>query len=240
MVGWGWGWDIWLLLWVDCSSLVSDIGDISIITIGRVLDMLDTSIGKSNRVGSGNIAGTIGLFLSIEVGLGVVISNGVGEGVGRHLIRVGLSWGGVDSVGNNWGSVGNDWGGMDSVGNNWGSVDSVGNWVDSVVDWGMDGVSYNWGSMDSVSNWVDSVVDWGVDSMSHNWGSVDCVGNWGMGNHMGWSNMGGKVTSMSDNSSVADGGVVGNIRGWGGGSKAEEGGNDESLQDEKLDKHLHN
>merc|ERR1719270_181357 len=27
-----------------------------------------------------------------------------------------------------------------------------------------------------------------------------------MGNHMGWSNMGGKVTSMSDNSSVADGG----------------------------------
>merc|ERR1719461_1253420 len=122
--------------------------------------MLDTSIGKSNRVGSGNIAGTIGLFLSIEVGLGVVISNGVGEGVGRHLIRVGLSWGGVDSVGNNWGSVGNDWGGMDSVGNNWGSV---GNWVDSVVDWCMDGVSYNWGS-------------------------VDCVGNWGMGNHMGWSN----------------------------------------------------
>merc|ERR1712107_367684 len=105
--------------------------------------MLDTSIGKSNRVGSGNIAGTIGLFLSIEVGLGVVISNGVGEGVGRHLIRVGLSWGGVDSVGNNWGSVGN----------NWGSLDSVGNWVDSVVDWGMDGVSYNWGSMDSVVDW---------------------------------------------------------------------------------------
>ena len=168
----------------------------------------------------------------------VISNNSMGNWVGNN-------WGSMDSmgnwVGNNWGSMDSmvDWG-MDSVGNNWGSVDSVGNWVDSVVDWGMDGVSYNWGSMDSVSNWVDSVVDWGVDSMCHNWGSVDCVGNWGMGNHMGWSNMGGKVTSMSDNSSVADGGVVGNIRGWGGGSKAEEGGNDESLQVEKLDKDHHN
>ena len=239
MVSWGWSISWSWSLWVDSGSLIGDISDISIITVGRVLDVLDSAIRKSNGVRSGNVGSTIGLFLSVEARLGVVISNSIGVGVGGDLIGVSLNWGMVNWGMISWGSV-DYWGSMDSVGNNWGSVDSVGNWVDSVVDWGMDGVSYNWGSMDSVSNWVDSVVDWGVDSMSHNWGSVDCVGNWGMGNHMGWSNMGGKVTSMSDNSSVADGGVVGNIRGWGGGSKAEEGGNDESLQDEKLDKHLHN
>ena len=69
VVGWSWGWDVWFLLGVDSSSLVCDIGDISIIAVGRVLDMLDTSIGKSNRVGAGNVGGTIGLLLSVEVGL---------------------------------------------------------------------------------------------------------------------------------------------------------------------------
>merc|ERR1719385_637184 len=102
------------------------------------------------------------------------------------------------------------WGSVDSVGNNWGGMDGMGNW--SVDNWGM-----------------DSVGNWGVDGMSHNWGSMDSMGNWGMGNHMGWANMWGKVTSMSDNTSVADSGMVSNIRGRGSGSKAEEGGNDESL-----------
>jgi len=69
VVGWSWGWDVWFLLGVDSSSLVCDIGDISIITIGRVLDMLDTSIGKSNGVRSSNIGSSIGLLLSVEVGL---------------------------------------------------------------------------------------------------------------------------------------------------------------------------
>merc|ERR1719394_1175080 len=66
-----------------------------------------------------------------------------------------ISWGSMDYRGS-----------MDSVGNNWGSVDSVGNWVDSVVDWGMDSMG-NWG-MDSVSkNWgMDGMVDWGMDGMN--------------------------------------------------------------------------
>merc|ERR1719208_798263 len=77
-----------LLLWVDSGSLIGDISDISIITIAGVLDMLDSAIGKSNRVGSGDVGGTIRLLLSVEVGLGVVISNSVGEGVGGDLIGV--------------------------------------------------------------------------------------------------------------------------------------------------------
>merc|ERR1712012_1273569 len=134
-----------LLLWVDSGSLIGDIGDISIITIAGVLDVLDSAIGKSNRVGSGNVGGTIRLLLSVEVSLGVVISNSVGEGVGRDLIRVLLSlvgWSrgvvGWSSLHNNWS---NNWGGLH---NNWSSVDSV-------VDRGVDSVGNNW-SMDSMGH----------------------------------------------------------------------------------------
>merc|ERR1719429_348305 len=198
--GRGRGWDIGLLLWVDSGSLVCDIGDISIITIAGVLDMLDTSIRKSNRVGSGDVGGTIRLLSSVEVGLGVVISNSVGEGVGGDLIGVLLglvSWSrGVvgwsslhNNWSNNWGSLHNNW---SSVGNNW-SVDSVGN---------------NGGSMD------------GVGSVDSNWGSMDSMSN---------SVVGSEVSSMGDHTSVADGGVVSNVRGGEGGSEAEQGRDDESL-----------
>merc|ERR1719429_1045061 len=225
--GRGRGWDIGLLLWVDSGSLVCDIGDISIITIAGVLDMLDTSIGKSNRVGSGDVGGTIRLLSSVEVGLGVVISNSVGEGVGGDLIGVLLSlvswsWGVVgwsslhNNWSNNWGGLhnnwSNNWGGLhsnwSSVGNHGGSVDGVGNWV-----------SNNW-SVDSV---VGSVDHWGMDSVGSvdsNWGSVDSMSN---------SVVGSEVSSMGDHTSVADGGVVSNVRGGEGGSEAEQGRDDESL-----------
>ena len=214
----GGGGSVGLGLGVLSGSLVCNIGDISIIAVGRVLDMLDTSIGKSNRVRSGDVAGTIGLLLSVEVSLGVVISDGVGEGVGGDLIGVDLSLvgggrgvvsgGGVDSVSN-------DGGGVHSVGNDGGSVDGVGN-----------GVGDHRG--------VDSVGNRGVhsvDGVGH--GGVDCVSN-GVGNHggvdsvadNGGSVVGGEVASGDDGSSVAEGGVVRHISG----SQAEEGGNDESLK----------
>merc|ERR1712012_186510 len=127
-----------LLLWVDSGYLIGDIGDISIITIAGVLDVLDSAIGKSNRVGSGNVGGTIRLLLSVEVSLGVVISNSVGEGVGRDLIRVLLGLVGWSRSVVSWSSLHNNWSvdsmvdrGVDSVGNNW-SVDSMGH-----MDWGM-------------------------------------------------------------------------------------------------------
>ena len=141
MVGGGGG-SVGLGLGVLSGSLVCNIGDISIIAVGRVLDMLDTSIGKSNRVRSGDVAGTIGLLLSVEVGLGVVISDGVGVGVGGDLIGVGLglvgggrgvvSGGGVNSVVDR----GHNHGGVHSVvdgGHNHGGVDGV-------VSHGVDGV----------------------------------------------------------------------------------------------------
>merc|ERR1712209_164421 len=149
MVGWSWGigglgGDI---LGVLSSALIGDIGDISIISIAGVANVLDSAIGKSNRVGSLDIAGSIRGLLSVEGSLGVVISDSVGVGVGGDLIGVGLSmvsWSG--------GVVG--WSSVDSVGNNWSSVDSVSNrvsnnWsVDSMGNWGMDSVgSYHRGSV---------------------------------------------------------------------------------------------
>ena len=79
MVSWGrgidrgwlvsWGWVVWLGLWVLGSSLIGDISDKSIISIGGVLDSLDSAIGKSNRVRSLDIAVSIIGFLLVEVGL---------------------------------------------------------------------------------------------------------------------------------------------------------------------------
>ena len=169
MVGWSRGGGIGLGLGVDSSSLVCDIGDISIIAVGRVLDMLDTSIGKSNGVGAGNVGGTIGLLGGVEVGLGVVISHGVGEGVGGDLIGVllGLVGGGGGVVGRGGlhDNGGNDGGGVDSVGNN-GGVHSVGN-HGGVVH----GVSHGVGNHGGVHG-VDGVVDGGVvDSVVHGVGN---------------------------------------------------------------------
>jgi len=184
VVSWGWSISWSWSLWVDSGSLVGDISDISIITVGRVLDVLDSAIRKGNGVRSGNIGSTIGLFLSVEVGLGVVISNSVGVGVGGDLIGVSLNWGMVNWGMVSWGSVDN-WGSMDSMGNNWGSMDSMGNWVgnnwgmDSVGNWGMDGMSKNWG-MDGMVDWsVDSVDSMGDNSIS----SVKSVG--GISNNSG-------------------------------------------------------
>jgi len=141
-------------LGVDSGALVGHIGDEAVITVGGVLHMLDPAVGKSHRVGSGNIGGTIGALLGLEVGLGVVISHGVGEGVGALLGQVigdisGLDGGVVSGSGvNNRGGVGG--GGV----NNRSGVGGGG--VDGVVDRGV----------------VDSVVDRGVDkrgvdSVSH-------------------------------------------------------------------------
>jgi len=140
---------------VGSGALIGDISDESVIAVGGVLHVLDPAVGKSNRVGSGNVGGTIGSLLGLEAGLGVVISHGVGEGVGALLGQIisnisSLDRGVVSGSGvDNRGGVGG--GGVDGVVH--GSVDSVSDnrGVDSVVDRGVD------------KRGVDSVVDRGVD-----------------------------------------------------------------------------
>ena len=70
------------------SSLVSNIGHVSIIAIGGV-HMLDPAVGKSHSVGALlDVAGTIGFLIGVEAGLGVVISHGVGVGVASEGVTL--------------------------------------------------------------------------------------------------------------------------------------------------------
>ena len=97
-------------LGVDRDTLVGHIGDITVIVVGGVLNVLGSSVGKGNRVATGNGTVNIGGLGGGELGLGVVISNtvlkSVGGGllfvVGRMRSGVGVSGGGV---GNHGGSV---------------------------------------------------------------------------------------------------------------------------------------
>merc|ERR1740128_749301 len=66
---------------IGSNTIIGNISNISIIIIGMVVDMLDTSIRKVDRVGSLNNTGTIiGLSL-VEGSTRVVISNSIGVGV---------------------------------------------------------------------------------------------------------------------------------------------------------------
>jgi len=147
-------------LGVHSGALIGDISDESVIAVGGVLHVLDPAVGKSNRVGSGNVGGTIGSLLGLEVGLGVVISNGVGEGVGALLSEVISDISSLDGGVVSGSSVDNR-GGVNSV-----SHDGSG--VHGVVDGGVDGVSDDRGS-------VDSVVNRGVDKRGVDKRGVDSV-----------------------------------------------------------------
>merc|ERR1719229_1062286 len=140
---------------VSSDSIISDISDISVVVVGGVLDMLGSAIRKSDIIRSRNNTSSITGLSSVEVSLGVVISNPVLVGIG--LISIGwlrgmVSRGSVD----NRGVVDNR-----SMVDNWGNSNSMSNWV-------VDGMS-NW-VVDSVSNWVsnysmvDGMSNWVVDS----------------------------------------------------------------------------
>jgi len=83
----GWSRYVRLSFGVDRNSLVRDFSNIAIISIGSVLDMLGSTIRKSDRVGS-TYTFTITGFSSIEGSLGVVISDSVliGVGLSRTII----------------------------------------------------------------------------------------------------------------------------------------------------------
>ena len=104
-------------------SLISDLSDVAVVVIDVVVDVLDPAVRKSNGVRTLPLASSIIRLSSVEVGVGVVVSDGVLVGVGRDLIGVHLS----NSVGNRGmisrGSVDN--GGVIS----WSSVDHRGSMV---------------------------------------------------------------------------------------------------------------
>merc|ERR1719346_649105 len=152
MVDWGmdgvgnnWGMDSvsnWGSSSVMWLSHIGDISNITIIVVGVVLDVLDSAVGKVDRVFSINNTSSIIVLSLLESSTRVVISNSIGVRVWGRLSKVisnissmdwgMVSWGSMHSVGN-WG-MGNNWGSMDNwgMGNNWG--------MDGMVDWGMDGV----------------------------------------------------------------------------------------------------
>jgi len=70
---------------VGCDSIIGDLSNISIIVVGVIVDSLGTAVRKGNRVGASLGANTIRRFSSIEVGVGVVISNSIVEVVGGDL-----------------------------------------------------------------------------------------------------------------------------------------------------------
>ena len=66
------------VLGVDSLAFVFDISDVTVVVVSGVGDGLDTTIGKSNLVRSGDSL-AVGGFLGVEVGARVVIGNSVLE-----------------------------------------------------------------------------------------------------------------------------------------------------------------
>ena len=79
-------------------SGVGHISHIAVVVVGVVVDSLGPAIGKSDSVGSSDNTVSVVVLLLVEGSLAVVISHGVGEGVGAGLSKVvsdvsGLHWG---------------------------------------------------------------------------------------------------------------------------------------------------
>merc|ERR1719468_1426169 len=122
---------------VNRDTFVRHIGYVTIVVIGGVLNVLGSTVGKGNRVASGNSTVNIGGLGGGKLSLGVVISNTILKGVGGGLLFVVGGVNGGVTVGR---GVSNDRGGMgnygstvhnrDGVGNHWSVVhnrDGVGN-----------------------------------------------------------------------------------------------------------------
>jgi len=91
-------------------SVIGDLGNVAVVVVDVVVDVLDPAVGKSNGVRTLTLAGAIIGLSSVEVGVGVVVSDGVLVGVGGDLIGVHLDRGSVVSGGgvvDNRGSVNN-------------------------------------------------------------------------------------------------------------------------------------
>jgi hypothetical protein len=127
---------------ISSDSIINNISNISIISIGMVSNMLCTTIRKSNRVRSRDTTGTISSFSSIKTRARIVIIDSISIGVRIGLISIDRS-----SMGNkracnkrrmgDEGGMGDNW----SMGNSNGVRHSMDNWVtyrmDTSKDWSM-------------------------------------------------------------------------------------------------------
>ena len=98
------GRDVGLSLGVDGDTLVAHLGDVAVDMVSGVLDVLGTTVGKGNRVATGNGTVGIGGLGGVELSLGVVVGNTVfvGIGGGHLLLNVG---GGRGVIGSGGGGV---------------------------------------------------------------------------------------------------------------------------------------
>jgi len=69
-------------------SLIGHIGNIAVIVVGVVLDVLDPAVGKVDGVLAIDNTGTVVVLSLLEGSSGVVIGNSVGVGVGGDLGQV--------------------------------------------------------------------------------------------------------------------------------------------------------
>merc|ERR1719432_494692 len=90
---------------VGSSSGVGDLGDVTVIVVGVVVDGLDTAVGKVHRVGALNNTGAIVALGLAEGSARVLVRNSVVVGVGGDLSKVRGSI--ADSMVGNGGSVDN-------------------------------------------------------------------------------------------------------------------------------------
>merc|ERR1711881_557296 len=72
------------------SAVIGDLSDVSIVGIRVVVDMLGAAVREVDTVRTLGIASSVTGLGSIEVGGGVVVSNGVVVCVGGDLVRVNL------------------------------------------------------------------------------------------------------------------------------------------------------
>jgi len=132
---------------VGSSSFIGNLRNETIIVIGMVVHMLDTSIRKVDRVGSlNNTSAIIGLSL-VESCSRVVISNSIVVAVRRHLSKVRSSISSSNRVSNGMGSMNNRGmskgrGSMNNrgMGDERGSMDSMGNRVTNHTSSSMESV----------------------------------------------------------------------------------------------------
>merc|ERR1719309_55920 len=87
-------------------TVISDCSDVSVDGVGGVANMLGAAVREVDTVRTLGIASSVTGLGSIEVGGGVVVSDGVLVCIGGDLVRVDLSVVGRGSVGHNRGVVG--------------------------------------------------------------------------------------------------------------------------------------